>query len=158
MKKLIRTLVVATAIVGLSSLGFAQTSGAQDGKAQGKRFEGKSGQRVKGDGFQGKHGRGMQFGRMAHRLNLSEAQKEQLRSIRRGEAEKYRALAQQMRANPQARETFRAQFMELRKQGHQSFLSVLTAEQRAQLDEMRANRGKGRDGKPARRGGAPART
>lgn len=97
--------------------------------------------------------------RLAHRLNLTDAQKQQWRDIARNFREQNREFLQSFRQNRQdfraARragdtakadalkatlESQRAQMQQLRKSQLEQFSAVLTAEQRAQLDEIVAKR------------------
>ncbi|HEX8153673.1 MAG TPA: Spy/CpxP family protein refolding chaperone [Thermoanaerobaculia bacterium] len=117
-----------------------------------------------GEGRHGKGGhhgrRGGEFGaRFAEKLNLTDAQKEQIREINRNFREQNkpffessRATMQQFReakkAGDQARidalkgtlAAQRTQFQQLRDQQRQRVLSVLTAQQRAQYDALKAER------------------
>lgn len=92
------------------------------------------------------------------RLQLSAEQKEQLRALRDSQREKHRPLFEQARAkrqqlrslrqaNDPAAEQVQAELRQMREQmraarleAREQFLAVLTAEQRAQLDQMREQR------------------
>ena len=117
---------------------------------------------------EGRHGKGGHHGRrggehgarFAQKLNLTDAQKEQIREINRTFREQNkpffessRSTRQQLReakkAGDQARvealkgtlESQRAQFKQLRATQRQRVLAVLTPEQRTQLDALKAERG-----------------
>jgi protein CpxP len=113
----------------------------------------------RGEGRHGGHGKGEFGAKFAQKLNLTDAQKQQIKDIRtasrtqnaqffasvRQTREEFRAARQ---ANDQARidalkgtlQSQRAQMKEIRKAERQQVLSILTAEQRAQLDAMKAQR------------------
>ncbi len=104
------------------------------------------------------HGFGhRRMARLARKLNLTDAQKGQLKANRQAfrEANKdffaqVRATRQEVHAARQANDTAkldalkptvesqRAHMRELRQQQHEQFLSVLTADQKAQLDALKA--------------------
>ncbi|HJQ37479.1 MAG TPA: Spy/CpxP family protein refolding chaperone [Thermoanaerobaculia bacterium] len=110
----------------------------------------------------GKHGRGRhgQFGaRFAEKLNLTDAQKEQIKTLNQSFRESNKAFFEQTRdtrrqmreareAGDQARldalkataQSQHAQMKQLREAQQQRVLSVLTAEQRAQFEAMKAER------------------
>ncbi|HUR81813.1 MAG TPA: Spy/CpxP family protein refolding chaperone [Thermoanaerobaculia bacterium] len=111
----------------------------------------------------GRHGRGGRDGfmsqRLAEKLNLTDAQKNQIREIEKGfraqnkaTFEGSRTLFQEFRearkANDTARlealkpqmEAQRTQMQQLREANRQQILAVLTAEQRAQLETLKAER------------------
>lgn len=110
-------------------------------------------------GHHGKRGRGFMSERMAEKLNLTDAQKAQIKSQReafkaQNQAffESSRETFKQYRDAKEANDTAkmqslqptvdanRAQMKSLRESQRQQFLSILTAEQRAQLDTMKAER------------------
>ena len=100
----------------------------------------------RGDGLRrgGKHGRGGEM-RMFGGLNLSDAQKEQLKQIADRYRENHKAAREQMRANgttPDAtqREQIRAQRKATHEQMRAEMLSVLTPEQKTQLEQFKAER------------------
>lgn len=110
------------------------------------------------EGFHGRHGhRGHMEARLAAKLNLTDAQKAQLKSDRQTfrEANKdffaqVKATRQEIHAAKQANDTAkldslkataqsqRAQMKQLRQQRREQFLSVLTPDQKAQLEQMKA--------------------
>ncbi len=114
------------------------------------------------DGKGGKHGRGRhgEFGaRFAEKLNLTDAQKQQMRDLNQNFRESNKAFFEQTRdtrrqmreareAGDQARldslkataQSQREQMKALRTEQHQRVLSLLTAEQRAQFEAMKAER------------------
>ena len=113
-----------------------------------------------GGGRHGKHARGGEFGqRMAEKLNLTEAQKAQLKAQHQAfrEANKAffenahetrRQFREAKKAGDTARlealkptmEAQRAQMQQLHEQQKQQFLSVLTPEQRTQFEALKAER------------------
>ena len=140
--------------------------------AQSVKTEGQDGKAAR----HGWHGRGMKRGhrgggRLFSRLNLTEDQKTKMKQIRTTFAERNKPLREQLRAKRQelrkANEggTFnealatqkltesaalQARLMSEKFKLHQEMLSVLTAEQKAQLDQMKAQFKERRGG---RRGG-----
>ena len=120
-----------------------------------------------GGKFGGKHGRRGTMGmRFAEKLNLSDAQKEQIKAIHRETREQnqaffesFRETRQQLRdakkANDTARadslkataESQRSQMKQIRDAERQRVLAVLTPEQRTQFEQMQAQRGERRHGK-----------
>jgi periplasmic protein CpxP/Spy len=120
----------------------------------------------------GKHGRGEISARMFGKLNLTDAQKEQIRTIQQNfrEANKAafeasRATFQQYREAKKANDTARLetlkpqvkanreQMTKLRNQQRDLMLSVLTPEQRTQWDALKAEREQRRGERGQRRGG-----
>ena len=115
-------------------------------------------------GGKGGHGRGGHRGgilnqRMAEKLNLTDAQKQQIEAINKGFRENNKAvfesardLRQEFREAKRANDTAkleslkpameaqRTQFQQLREANKQQILAVLTAEQRAQLETLKAER------------------
>ena len=114
-----------------------------------------------GGKFGGRHGRhGMMGEKLAEKLNLTDAQKEQWKSIRKTSREQNAAFFQQahqtmeqFRAAKKANDTAameslkpamqsqRAQMKQIRDAERQQLLNILTAEQRAQFDALKAQRG-----------------
>jgi protein CpxP len=99
-----------------------------------------------GEGFRrgGKHGRGGEMG-MFGGLNLSDAQKEQLKQIADRYRENHKAAREQMRANgtrpdDSQREQLRAQRKATHEQMRAEMLSVLTPEQKTQFEQFKAER------------------
>jgi periplasmic protein CpxP/Spy len=112
----------------------------------------------------GRHGRGGEFGqRLAAKLNLTDAQQQQLRAQRESFKERNKAFfettkvtREQFREARKANDTSRLealkptlqaqreQMKQLRQQQHEQFLAILTAEQRAQLESLKAQRGERR--------------
>ena len=108
----------------------------------------------------GKRGMRGEFGaRFAEKLNLTDAQKEQIKSIRKESREQNRAFfesfhqtRQELRAAKQANDTARLetlkgtlqsqheQMKQIRAAEQQKFLAVLTPEQRAQWEQFKAER------------------
>jgi Spy/CpxP family protein refolding chaperone len=93
---------------------------------------------------EGKGGKGMagkRMGFMARQLNLTDAQKAQLKPMFEQQREKMQAL----KANTSlSQEQKQAQAKEIRAEGRKQFLSVLTPEQQQKLREMRARHGEGK--------------
>jgi protein CpxP len=143
---------LAMLLVGVLAIPFAQsqTTEAEQGNQQEKRIEGR--------GFGRRHwGRG--FGRrMFSKLNLTDAQKEQMKQIRQSFRERTKPFRQELRGKHQELrqankgETFdealvaqklnEISTIQVKLMGEQFRLkqemaSVLTAEQKAQLDQMR---------------------
>jgi Spy/CpxP family protein refolding chaperone len=96
-------------------------------------------------GRQGRHGR-HQLGRVFRELNLTDAQKEQLKALRQQSApqrEEARKLMQQKRAgtldaNGQARlEQLKAQAKATKEANRAAFLAILTPEQKAQIEQFK---------------------
>ena len=163
-----KTLAIATlsAIVLAASIVVAQTVTPNQGNTQDTRTERREGRgKHRGHGFGGMR-RGGFFGQ----LNLTEDQKTRMKQIRESFAERNKPLREQLRAKRQelrqanAGGTFnealatqkltesaalQAKLMGERFKVHQEMLSVLTAEQRAQLDQMKAQF---KDGRGKRRG------
>ncbi|HET9478472.1 MAG TPA: Spy/CpxP family protein refolding chaperone [Pyrinomonadaceae bacterium] len=158
MKKLgrFKMLAIATlsAIALAASIAIAQTATQDQGTGQGARMsQGRRGDH-KGHGM-----RGMRAGGFFKQLNLTEDQKAKMKQIRESFAATNKPLREQLRAKRQelrqAREggTFnealatqklteiaplQARLMAERAKLHQEMLSVLTAEQKAQLEQARA--------------------
>jgi protein CpxP len=152
-----KVLAIATlsAIVLAASIAVAQTVTPNQDNGQGARPEwrGRRGQH-KGHGM-----RGMRAGGFFRGLNLTEDQKAKMKTIRQSFAESNKSLREQVRAKRQelrqANEggTFNealatqklteiapleAKLMAERARLHQEMLSVLTAEQKAQLEQAKA--------------------
>ncbi|HEX8267113.1 MAG TPA: Spy/CpxP family protein refolding chaperone [Pyrinomonadaceae bacterium] len=137
------------AALGLAILaGGATTINAQETQTQ-PQTEQKTDKQWKhrrGDGLRrgGKHGRGGEM-RMFGGLNLSDAQKEQLKQIADRYRENHKAARQQMRTDgtapdPAQREQMRAKRKETHEQMRAEMLNVLTAEQKTQLQQFEAER------------------
>jgi protein CpxP len=162
MKKFARikmlALVSLSSIVLVASVAFAQTAGTTQDTQEKARGE------WRGHGKRGGH-RGMRrgFGGGAgfHKLNLTEDQKARMKTIRESFGERTKSLREQLRAKRQELRqanvggTFnealaaqvltqeaglKAKLMGERFKLHQEMLTVLTAEQRTQLEQARAER------------------
>ena len=148
-----RKLTGASLILGLvftaSVVAFAQqpaTSSTQDNGQQQERPE----RRGRRDGM-GKRGHGG-IGRLASQLNLTDAQRQQLRAIEdrfeastKAQREELRRLHDSTQGEPsadtQARfQALRDELGQARKAQHQEMLNVLTAEQRTQLEQLMKER------------------
>jgi protein CpxP len=152
-----KVLAIATlsAIALVASIAVAQTVNTNQDNGQGARQEwrGRRGAH-KGHGM-----RGMRAGGFFKQLNLTEDQKAKIKQIRESFAEKNKPLREELRAKRQelrqANEggTFnealatqkltemaglQAKLMGERSKLHQEMLSVLTAEQKAQLEQSKA--------------------
>ena len=157
MKKLgrFKMLAIATlsAIALAASIAVAQTVTTNQDNGQGQRHEWR-GRRGKGHGM-----RGMRAGGFFRGLNLTEDQKAKMKQIRESFAESNKPLHEQLRAKRQelrqASEggtfnealatqkltemaSLQAKLMGEQHRLHQEMLSVLTAEQKAQLEQSRA--------------------
>ncbi|MDP9361977.1 MAG: Spy/CpxP family protein refolding chaperone [Acidobacteriota bacterium] len=141
--------VIALMVTATSAIVFAQTAGTG-------RFH--------------RHGHRGGFEKLAAKLNLTDAQKQQMKDIRTADRERneqlyadFRAKLQQFRtlkqANDPAAEDVKAQLQAIkpqiqaaRKATHEAMLNVLTADQRAQLEAAKQSRGLGRhEGRGLRR-------
>ncbi|HEU4794512.1 MAG TPA: Spy/CpxP family protein refolding chaperone [Pyrinomonadaceae bacterium] len=150
-----KVLAIATlsAIVLAASIAVAQTVTPDQGNGQGARRE------WRGRGGKGHGMRGMRAGGFFRGLNLTEDQKAKMKTIRESFATSNKPLREQLRAKRQelrqASEggTFnealatqklteiaplQAKLMAERAKLHQEMLSVLTAEQKAQLEQAKA--------------------
>ena len=150
-------LAIATlsAIVLAASIAVAQTVNTQQDNGQGARPEWGGGRR----GHKGHGMRGMRAGGFFKQLNLTEDQKAKIKTIRESFAERNKPLREQLRAKRQelrqANEggtfnealatqkltemaSLQAKLMGERSKLHQEMLSVLTAEQKAQLEQSKA--------------------
>ena len=156
MNKRFKTAAIATlsAIALATSIAFAQTATPDQSNTQGTRTERRGEGKHKGHGFGGMR-RGGFFGQ----LNLTEDQKTKIQQIRESFAERNKPLHEQLRAKRQelrqANEgstfnealatqkltemaSLEAKLMGERHKLHQEMLSVLTAEQKAQLEQSKA--------------------
>ena len=170
-------LVSLSSIVLLASVAFAQTTGSnQDNneKARGEwRGQGRRGGR---GGFDKGHlGKGHFGGGGFRNLNLTDDQKARMKQIRESFGERTKSLRQQLRAKHQElrqanqggtfnealatqvltqEATLKARMMGEQFKLRQEMLSVLTAEQRTQMEQQREQR-KARRGEFRGRRGAP---
>jgi Spy/CpxP family protein refolding chaperone len=157
MNKRFKTLAIATlsAIALAASIAVAQTVTTNQGTQQGQRTERRGGR----GGHKGHGWGGMREGGFFKQLNLTEDQKAKIKQIRETFAQTNKPLRDQLRAKRQelrqASEggTFNealatqklteiapleAKLMASQHNLHQEMLSVLTAEQKAQLEQSRA--------------------
>jgi protein CpxP len=143
--------VIALMVTATSAIGFAQTAAPETHQHQGHRAG---------------------FGRMAAKLNLTDAQKQQLKDIRTADHERnqqlyadFHAKLQQFRALKQANDpkaddvkadlkSMRPQIEAARKASREAMLNILTPEQRDQLKAARQSRGFARGFAAGRRAGA----
>jgi Spy/CpxP family protein refolding chaperone len=152
-----KILAIATlsAIALAASISVAQTVTPDQGNTQGPRTERRGGRgQHKGQGWGG-----MRRGGFFKQLNLTEDQKAKMKQIRGSFAERNKPLREQLRAKRQelrqANEggtfnealatqkltemaSLEAKLMGERFKLHQETLSVLTAEQKAQLEQLKA--------------------
>ena len=94
------------------------------------------GAQVSGQGMHRGRGPGMQ--RMLDKLNLSDAQKTQLKSLRDQQHQQLQALRQDQSLAPDQR---RAQAQKIHQQFRSQMQGMLTPDQQAQLKQMRGRRG-----------------
>lgn len=157
-RKLISTVGLALAVGTFSTFVAAQDNSTtttqtapskKERKFDGMRGEGK---RMRG----GKHGDRMMMGAL-HRLNLTDAQKAQIKTIfetnkpNQAQFDSVRGLMDKKRsgtaltADEQATlDSFRAQRQANAKQTHDAILAVLTDEQRTQLEQLKQQKGERR--------------
>ena len=156
MNKRIKTVAIAaiSSIALAGSIAFAQTTTPDQSNQQDTRTERRGGGKHRGHGF-----RGMRRGGFFRQLNLTEDQTAKLKQIRQTFAQQNKPLREQLRAKRQelrqAREggTFnealatqkltemasvQAKLMGERHKLQQEMLSVLTPEQKAQLEQAKA--------------------
>ena len=151
------TLVSLSSIVLVASVAFAQTAGPnQDNKEKARGEWRGHGQRKGHRGFGGKGGFGR--GAMFHNLNLTDDQKARMKQIRESFGERTKSLREQLRAKHQelrqANESgtfnealatqklteeagLKAKLMGEQFKLHQEMLTVLTPEQRTQMEQLR---------------------
>ena len=152
-----KTLAIASlsAIALAASIAVAQTVTTDQGTQQGTRMERHGGR----GGHKGQGWGGMRAGGFFKQLNLTEDQKTKMKQIRESFAEQNKPLREQLRAKRQelrqASEggsfnealatqkltemaSLEAKLMGERFKLHQATLSVLTAEQKAQLEQSKA--------------------
>ena len=154
-----KTLAIATlsAIALAASIAVAQTVTTDQGNAQDTRTERRGG---RGRGEHKGHGwGGMRRGGFFGQLNLTEDQKAKIQQIRESFAQRNKPLRQELRAKRQELRqasgggtfnealatqkltemaSLEAKLMGERAKLHQETLSVLTAEQKAQLEQSKA--------------------
>jgi Spy/CpxP family protein refolding chaperone len=143
-----KTHKIITAVAAFALSGSLAFASVENGDAANGDFHGR----------RGHHGhRGFMSASFAAKLNLTDAQKAQLKSDRQAfrDANKdffaqVKATRQELRAARQANDTAkldslkataqsqRAHMKELHQQQHEQFLSVLTPDQKAQLEQMKA--------------------
>ena len=152
-------LVSLSSIVLLASVAFAQTAATgQDNK---EKARSEWGGRGKGRGHRGGHRNGMggfRGGMMFRQLNLTEDQKTRMKQVRDSFGERTKSLREQLRANRRElrqantggtfneslatqklteEAALKAKLMGEQFKLHQEMLTVLTAEQRTQLEQQR---------------------
>jgi periplasmic protein CpxP/Spy len=132
--------VIALLVTATSAIGFAQTAGPDSPH---------------------RHGHRAGFGRIAAKLNLTDAQKQQMKDIRTADQERnkqlyadFRTKLQELRTLKQANDpkaadvkaelkAMQPQIQAARKASHEAMLNILTPEQRDQLKSARNSRGLG---------------
>jgi protein CpxP len=157
MNKRFKTVAIAaiSSIALAGSIVFAQTTTPDQSNQQGTRTERRGGGKHRGHGFGGMRRGGGFF----KQLNLTEDQKTKMKQIRENFAAQNKPLREQLRAKRQelrqASEggtfnealatqkltemaSLQAKLMGERNKLHQEMLSVLTAEQKAQLEQSKA--------------------
>ena len=157
MNKRFKTVAIAaiSSLALAGSIVFAQTTTPNQNDQQGTRTERRGGGKHRGHGFGGMRGERGFF----RQLNLTEDQKTKIKQIRESFAERNKPLHEQLRAKRQelrqANEggtfnealatqkltemaSLQAKLMGERQKLHQEMLSVLTAEQKAQLEQSKA--------------------
>jgi Spy/CpxP family protein refolding chaperone len=155
-----KTLAIATlsAIALAASIAVAQTTTPEQGNTQDQTRTERRGGRGRGE-HKGHGWGGMRRGGFFKQLNLTEDQQAKVKQIRQSFAEKNKPLREQLRAKRQelrqASEggtfnealatqkltemaSLQAKLMGERSRMHQETLSVLTAEQKAQLEQSKA--------------------
>jgi Spy/CpxP family protein refolding chaperone len=161
----------ASLLIGLAAIltasAFAQTATTQQGGTEGEGRRGRQGRMGKlgrmGEGGERRGGRGHGMARRAlHRLNLSDAQRGQLRDIEARYGQSFKAQRDELRQLMEVRrgggtltaeqqQRARQLRTEVRANGermHTEILALLTNEQRDQLKRMREE---GRERRKARR-------
>ena len=159
--KFFPAVTLAVAVGAFSTFASAQTTTApteQDGVQKQEKREGRGFGRRGGKGMRGDH-RGGKFGMRGLRgIDLTDAQKEQLRGIMeanrtadKGTHEEFRTLRQAKRdgtltADQQERlQTLREQMKQKSEQTKTQVLAILTPEQRAQIEKQKEERQKRRE-------------
>lgn len=153
-RKFISTVGLAIAVGAFGTFVSAQETPAADGTTQKQEKFERRGGRGKGMGMRGgKHGGDRMMMRGLGQLNLTDAQKEQIRTISENhrtqnqpQMEEMRGLAMKKRdgvitEQEQTRlKELKTQFRASGEQLQTSILGILTAEQRAQLDKIKEER------------------
>ena len=154
-RKIISVITLAFAMITLTTFAAAQDTNTDQTQKQ-RKFERKGkGERGFGRGMRG--GRQGEFGlRGLHRLNLTDAQKDQIRGIMEASQTANEPLRQEMRTIHEKRrgggeltEADKARMQEIKtrmkqsaEQNHNTILSILTVEQRQQLEQWKQEREK----------------
>jgi len=149
-------LVSLSSIVLVASVAFAQTAGTTQGDQNKARGEWRG--RGRGEGRDGDHRGGFMGGGMFEKLNLTDDQKARMKTIRESFGERTKSLRDQLQAKRQElRQTnqgdtfnealatqkltesagLQAKLMGEEFRLRQEMLTVLTPEQKTQLDQMR---------------------
>ena len=163
-KAILVTLLASTLGLGAAAV-HADNTASENGKGYAKHENGKHGGKHGKRG--GKRGGGKMMGRMIKKLDLTEAQQAELKTMREaqktqseGLREQMKALRTEMKALDSTSADYDSQVAALadkkanidrqkfiqRSAAQQQFEAVLTEEQRAKLKEMKENR-KGKGGK-----------
>lgn len=166
-KKIVAGGALAASMVLTGVVGFAQ----QEGRGQGQEGKERGGWHQRG-GDKGRHGGGGFGGRFAEKLNLTDAQKQQIEQIQAKYRESAKALRQQnrgerrggfdplkdgtfneaaVRAAAQARANAQVEREVMHARMMSEMFAVLTAEQKAQLAAERQQREQNRQERRSRR-------
>ncbi len=158
----LRTAAVgAAAIIGMAGIAGAQTQARPDASGRGMR----DGMGRHGQMGHGRHGQGMgqrgEHGKFMSQLNLSDAQKNQLKNIHAKYEPQMKTMREQMKAQfgpvrdarqqgdtsaatraraQQSREQFRTRSMAIHQQEMNEVRGILTADQRTKWDAAQAQR------------------
>ena len=121
-----------------------QTQPQADQKTEKQWKRGNRGEGLRRGGKFARHGRGGEM-RLFAQLNLTDAQKEQIKQIHQRFGENSKAQREQLRASgAQLDQTQREQLRAQRKAAHEQLqaeiLNILTAEQKTQLEQLREQR------------------
>lgn len=162
-QKFVSALTLAFAVLGLTIFVSAQDkSSTTDDSARPEKHE-RRGFGRKGEG-RGEHGKGMRGGpgrhmmRGLHGLDLTDAQKEQVRGIMESKRAGFEQTREQLRPLHEAKrngtitaeqqtqlDTLRTQMRQDGEATHQQILGILTPEQRTKLEERKAEMQKRRE-------------
>jgi periplasmic protein CpxP/Spy len=173
-KKIIGAIALAGTMALTGVVGFAQTTQGQEGAAQAPVERKWRGGRKFGRGRRG----GFLLGHLAEKLNLTDAQKDQMKQIAARYRESARAQRQQrrteqggfdafkggtfdeaaVRAAAQARANARVERQVVRARMMYEMYNVLTAEQKSQLAALRQQREQKRQERRALRNANPGQT
>lgn len=152
-RKLISGLTLSVALLGFNAVSASaqDTNPNQDQMQKQERRERRGFGKHQGFGKDGKHRGGDKMMRGLHRLNLTDAQKQQVKTLHENFRTANQPLHQELRSLVEKKrdgvitEQEQSRLVELRtqlkdsaKKMHESVLAILTAEQRAQLEQFKA--------------------